>query len=174
MTATTQPLSLRLDGILQVKLPVTDLESSMRWYHDLLGLRLWVEFVEDGVLRGAGMIDPDGRFNIALRDRAVCASNPDLAGFDVVAFAPHTPEVLDDLVEHCGRLGIPNSGVQQRPGGCWLDIPDPDGTVLRFYHHTDPTDRFMGVEFRRDAAPTNYSVPHTDIPAQLTPSEEGS
>ena len=31
-------------------------------YRRLLDLRLWTEFVEDGVLRGAGLIDPQSRF----------------------------------------------------------------------------------------------------------------
>ncbi len=61
-------------GIAQVKIPVTDLARSVRWYRRLLGLRLWTEIVEDGVVRGAGLIDPQGRFGIALRDRSVCAS----------------------------------------------------------------------------------------------------
>lgn len=37
--------------------------------------------VEDGVLRGVGLIDALGRFDIALRDRTVCASQPVLDGF---------------------------------------------------------------------------------------------
>jgi hypothetical protein len=69
-------------------------------------VRLWTEFVEDGVLRGAGLIDPQGRFNIALRDRAACASEPSLDGFDVVAFLPASRSVLDDIAARCYRLGI--------------------------------------------------------------------
>ena len=78
-----------LDRIAQVKLPVTDLAVSVPWYCRLLDLRLWVEIVEDGVLRGAGLIDRAGRFNVSLRDREVCASTPDLTGFDVVFGAVH-------------------------------------------------------------------------------------
>lgn len=105
-----------VDGIAQVKLPVTDLECSIRWYRDLLDLRLWVEFVEDGVLRGAGLIDDQARYNIALRDRTVCASQPELRGFDVVALHPASRDVLDELIERCERLGIAHSGIQHRPG----------------------------------------------------------
>jgi catechol 2,3-dioxygenase-like lactoylglutathione lyase family enzyme len=43
-----------LDPIAQVKLPVTDLACSVTWYRQLLGLRLWTEFVEDGVLVAPG------------------------------------------------------------------------------------------------------------------------
>jgi len=135
-----------LDRIAQVKLPVTDLARSVTWYCRLLDLRLWAEFVEDGVLRGAGLIDPQGRFNVALRDRRVCSSQPNLHGFDVVAFLPASRSVLDDMVDRCERLGVAHSGIQDTPAGPRLDIPDPDGTVLRFYHFTDPTDGFTGIE----------------------------
>ncbi|MBG0568560.1 VOC family protein [Actinoplanes aureus] len=137
-----------LDRIAQIKLPVTDLARSVAWYRDLLDLRLWAEFLEDGVVRGVGLIDPRGRFNIALRDRSVCAASPDLRGFDVVAFLPASGSVLTELMDRCARLGIAHNGVEETPAGPRLDIPDPDGTVLRFYHFTESTDGFVGVESR--------------------------
>lgn len=148
-----------LHRIAQIKLPVTDLARSVAWYRDLLDLRLWAEFVEDGVLRGAGLIDPQGRFNIALRDRRVCAGRPQLRGFDVVAFQPASAAVLDDLVARCDRLGVAHSGIEHTPAGPRLDIPDPDGTVLRFYHFTGPTDRFTGIETRDGDYVGTYAVP---------------
>jgi hypothetical protein len=114
---------------------------------------------QDDVLRGAGLIDPQGRFNISLRDRTVCASRPDLNGFDVVAFLPASRSVLDDMVARCDRLGIRHNGIQETPAGALLDVPDPDGTVLRFYHFTDPTDGFTGVRFRHGRHVGNYHTP---------------
>ncbi|MBL7495831.1 VOC family protein [Frankia sp. CNm7] len=157
--STTSAGIIGLDRIAQVKLPVSDLAGSVAWYCRLLDLRLWVEIVEDGVPRGAGLIDPQGRFNIALRDRAACASQPDLNGFDVVAFLPGSRSVLHDMVARCARLGIGHGGIQDTPAGALLDIPDPDGTVLRFYHFTDPTDGFTGVEFRDGKHVGNYDIP---------------
>jgi catechol 2,3-dioxygenase-like lactoylglutathione lyase family enzyme len=148
-----------LGRIAQVKLPVSDLAVSVAWYRRLLDLRLWVEIVEDDVLRGAGLIDPQGRFNISLRDRTVCASRPDLNGFDVVAFLPASRSVLDDMVARCDRLGMRHNGIQETPAGALLDVPDPDGTVLRFYHFTDPTDGFTGVQFRHGRHVGNYHTP---------------
>lgn len=136
-----------IERIAQVKLPVSDLARSVAWYRDLLDLRLWAEFVEDGELRGAGLIDRGGRYNIALRDRTVCAGEPDLRGFDVVAFTPASREALDELVARCDRLGVAHRGIETRPTGFVLDVPDPDGTVLRFYLFTAPTSGFVGVEF---------------------------
>jgi catechol 2,3-dioxygenase-like lactoylglutathione lyase family enzyme len=148
-----------LDRIAQVKLPVTDLACSVTWYRRLLGLRLWIEFVEDGVLRGAGLIDPQGRFNIALRDRAACASQPSLDGFDVIAFLPTSRSVLEDLAARCDRLGIAHSGIYETGAGPRLDVPDPDGTVVRFYYYTGPTDRFTGIEMHDGRVVGTYDTP---------------
>ena len=148
-----------LDQIAQVKLPVTDLARSVRWYCALLDLRLWVEIVEDDVIRGAGLIDPEKRFNISLRDRSVCASQPDLTGFDVVAFLAAGRSVLSEVAERCDRLDIERTEIQDGPEGARLDVPDPDGTVLRFYHFTAPTDAFFGVELRDGREVGTYATP---------------
>jgi catechol 2,3-dioxygenase-like lactoylglutathione lyase family enzyme len=154
-----------LDRISQVKLPVTDLAVSVDFYRRLLDLRLWAEFVEDGVLRGAGLIDPRGRYTIALRERSVCAGRPRLDGFDVLAFVPESRTVLEEVVDRCDRLGIGHSGIQDTPAGPRLDVPDPDGTVLRFYHFTAPTDGFTGIETRDGRPVGTYDVPRTPRPA---------
>jgi catechol 2,3-dioxygenase-like lactoylglutathione lyase family enzyme len=154
-------------GIAQVKIPVTDVARSVRWYRRLLGLRLWTEIVEDGVVRGAGLIDPQGRFGIALRDRAVCASTPDLRGFDVVAFRPDSRAELEQLAARCTGLGIAHDGIRVTPGGELLDVPDPDGTVVRFYHFTAPTDGFTGVEFRNGAFVGTHRRSTLDEPTEI-------
>jgi len=158
-TETTRAPIAGLTRIGQVKLPVTDLARSVAWYRDLLGLRLWAEFVEDGVLRGAGLVDGDGRFAIALRERDACAGRPSLDGFDVVAFLPDAEDVLHELVARCERLGVVHHGIHRTPDGAALDIPDPDGTVLRFYHYTGPLTGFTGIETRDGAHVGRYGVP---------------
>ncbi|MFF5293036.1 VOC family protein [Paractinoplanes globisporus] len=147
-------------GLLQVKLPVTNLARSVDFYTRLLDLRLWVEIVEQGTLRGVGLIDRDGRYNISLRNREVCASTPDLTGFDVVAFRPTDRAALVRLAARCAAEGFTHGGVVDGPTGAVLDVTDPDGTVLRFYHFTAPTDGFTGVVFGDGGVETgHYSEP---------------
>lgn len=148
-----------LDQIAQVKLPVTDLARSVWWYTRFLGLRVWTEFAEDGVLRGAAMIDPHGRYSIALRDRIVCANTPDLRGFDIIAFRPASRAALDAIAERCDRLGIARGDIIETAAGPRLDVPDPDGTVLRFYHFTGATTGFAGIEFRGGVQVNVYDAP---------------
>jgi len=111
------------------------------------------------VLRGAGLIDPQGRFNVALRDRAVCASQPSLDGFDVIAFLPASRSVLEDIAARCDRLGIAHSGIYDTPAGPRLDAPDPDGTIVRFYYYTGPTEQFTGLEMRDGQVIGTYHTP---------------
>ena len=46
--------------VLHVKLPVSDLATSVRWYAALMDLELSREFVEDGELRGAALRSGEG------------------------------------------------------------------------------------------------------------------
>jgi hypothetical protein len=82
-----------------------------------------------------------------------------LSGFDVVAFLPAARSTLEEMAERCDRLGIARSEIVDGPEGSRLDVPDPDGTVLRFYHFTAPTDGFTGVEFRGGQQVGWYDVP---------------
>lgn len=149
------------DRIAQVKLPVTDLARSIAFYTRLLDLRLFSEFVEDGVLRGAGLIDAGESYSIALRDREVCANTPDLRGFDLLAFRPPSRAALAELIAHCARLGIEHREVVETPAGAILDVPDPDGTLVRFYCFEAPTSGFLGVESRDGAYVGSYAVPRS-------------
>lgn len=153
-----------ISAIAQVRLPVTDLARSIDWYCRLLSLRLWTEFVEDGELRGAGLIDDAQRFGVALRLREACAGTPDLAGFDVVAFRPADRPALDAIAARCDRLGIDRTPVRETPSGAVLDATDPDGTVVRFYQYSDPTDGFTGFEFDGGRLTGVYHAPRSGRP----------
>ncbi len=61
---------LGIDRIYHVKIPVTDVAASARWYSRLLDMRLAMEFVEDDALRGVELPQPATGIRIALRDRA--------------------------------------------------------------------------------------------------------
>jgi catechol 2,3-dioxygenase-like lactoylglutathione lyase family enzyme len=126
-------MGLGISRIRHVKLPVGDLRRSVAWYQALLGLQIAAEFSEQGVVRGVQLTDPDGGFAIALRDRRFCAGQPDLRGFDVFALEVDSVASLHALAARCEELGFEHSGVADRGEyGANLDVPDPDGTVLRF------------------------------------------
>ncbi|MFI6326004.1 VOC family protein [Nonomuraea sp. NPDC050556] len=165
-------MSLGLVRIRHAKLPVTDLRRSVDWYLALLDLEVAAEFSEQGVVRGAQLTAPDGGFAIALRERAFCASEPDLAGFDAFALEAESVQALHDLAARCERLGVACGGVQDRGEyGASLDIPDPDGTVLRFLaNNVIVPGRFLGLDVDASGQPSLYEKPRLKDP-MTTPSE---
>lgn len=147
---TLQIVKLPIVGVRQIKLPVSDLARSARWYADLFDLELANEFYEDSAVRGVVLADHAGGFVIGLREREYCASSPVLNGFDVCAFMLRTPEQMTSVIARCDELGIAHGDVHDRGEfGIAMDIADPDGTVLRFVAgpHTGPPGTFAGLEF---------------------------
>ena len=143
-------VKLPIVGVRQIKLPVTDLAVSARWYADFFELELANEFFEDGAVRGVVLADHEAGFVIGLREREYCASTPDLGGFDVCAFMLGSPEDMSTVIERCAELGIEHGEVHDRGDfGLALDIADPDGAMLRFVAgpHTGPPGAFAGIEF---------------------------
>ena len=67
-----------------------------------------------------------------------------------MAFTPSSRESLDELVARCDARGFARSEIVDFGDGSILDIvPDPDGTVLRFYDFTcaGRKDVFTGYSF---------------------------
>ena len=129
-----------LAGIHHLKLPVTDLATSLEWYRSRLGYELQIEFVEQGQLMGVGLAHPQGGPDLALRldpGRARAA-----AGFDYFAIGVPDKPAMERLAARLDALGQVHAGVHQASFG-WIlpEVLDPDGHTLRFYtmaHHTDP------------------------------------
>ena len=166
-------MGIGMTKIHHVKIPVTDLERSVAWYARLLDLVPLREFVEQGALRGAALRSPEAGFSFALRQRQFCASQPDLAGFDVVAVHMASRHALAALAARCDRLGIGRSPIQDRgPNEAVVDVPDPDGTVLRFLweRENEQTLRFAGLSFEADRPPALYDTPRLSIPETEPPS----
>jgi catechol 2,3-dioxygenase-like lactoylglutathione lyase family enzyme len=154
-------MGIGLARIRQVKIPVTDLAGSVRWYLHALDLELAAEFVEQGELRGAVLADHDSGFVVALRDRDLCPNRPDLSGFDVVGFEIADRDTFHQIVARWDELGLDHTEVWD--GGQYglsVDLPDPDGTVLRFLCDS-PIGRtkFSGVAYDEDGQVTFYDIP---------------
>jgi hypothetical protein len=110
---------------------------------------------------GVVLADHEAGFVIGLRQREHCASTPVLDGFDVCAFMLRTPEDMSTVIARCAELGIEHGDIHDRGDfGIAMDIPDPDGTVLRFVAgpHTGPPGAFVGFEFG-SGPPVQYVEP---------------
>lgn len=121
-----------LTGFHHVKFPVSDIRRSLTWYERVLGFRVQLEFVEDGVLEGVALTDPGGTVSLALRH------DPDhvagLSGFDPVALCVPADAALQAWRRRLDDLGETHGGiVTGHVGSVLVGLHDPDGIEIRFY-----------------------------------------
>lgn len=133
-----------LAGIHHVKLPVTDLARSRAWYERVFGLKVTVEFPEDGVVMGvAGEVPGLGDTMLTLRVNPRAAAGCE--DFDPVSFGVRDREHIEEWVSHLDSLGISHSPVIDATIGWLLVFSDPDGLQLHLYswakHGIDQTGR---------------------------------
>ena len=122
-----------LSGFHHVKLPVSDLGRSREWYATVLGLRVEIEFVEDGVVQGLALADETGRLRLALRRDPVRAAA--LAGFDPIALQVPDRDDVEHWRARLDDLGRPHGGVitGHNGGSVLVGLHDPDGIEIRLY-----------------------------------------
>jgi len=115
------PAKFELTGINHVIYPVTDVERSLRFYRDMLGIKQ-IAVMQPGVPpeRMAWLQLPSGVMLHLIRSENVPAANPVHIAFEIADF-----DETERAVEAAG-LEILNSGVRD-DGQQFLFFYDPDG-----------------------------------------------
>jgi catechol 2,3-dioxygenase-like lactoylglutathione lyase family enzyme len=121
-----------LSGFHHVKVPVSDIHRSLKWYERVLGLRVQLEFIEEGVLKGVALADPGQTVALALRHDPERAAG--IAGFDPVALCVPGLDGLQAWQQQLDDLGEPHGGiVAGHAGSVIAGLHDPDGIEIRLY-----------------------------------------
>ena len=123
-----------LTGFHHVALTVTDLERSVAWYTQVLGLEEL--FRETGDVRNASVLGfTNGAFAVGLVQHAGSdpGFDPRTVGLDHVSFTVKLEEGLHDWVTRLEAAGIEHSGVIDVPPGAILNFEDPDGIALSIF-----------------------------------------
>ena len=128
--------NVEFTGIHHVKLPVSDLARSQKWYERVLGYTVELEFPDDdGVVRGVGGRLPGASVLVGLRQNEKAAAGN--AGFDPVGFAIADRAAAEAWSAHFDALGVRHSEIRNATRGWAIDVYDPDGMTVRLYSTGD-------------------------------------
>jgi catechol 2,3-dioxygenase-like lactoylglutathione lyase family enzyme len=125
-----------ITGFHHLALTVRDLEKSVGWYSELLGLNKIRELPDEG--RGAKVIclQPDCKLVIGFTQHR---SNPGdgfsefRTGMDHVAFAVSSQAELEDWQARFQERGIEHSEIKPSALGSLITFRDPDNIQLEVY-----------------------------------------
>jgi catechol 2,3-dioxygenase-like lactoylglutathione lyase family enzyme len=122
-----------VSGFHHVKLPVSDLARTRDWYERVLGFSVDIEFVEDGVVTGLALTDPDGTVAVALRHDPARATA--LSGFDAISLRVPTRDGVKEWRARLDELGEKHGALMtgHRGGTVLCGLHDPDGVEIRLY-----------------------------------------
>lgn len=126
------PCAHLIKGLHSLRIPVSDVWASRDWYAETLGFSPILDVEEEAAVIGVVIRHPSG-VQLSLHhdpDRTVAMS-----GFVALTLDVPNREELETCAEALGRIGQRHSQIAQGHLGWFLDIPDPDGILVRL--HTD-------------------------------------
>jgi glyoxylase I family protein len=129
----------RITGALSPTLTVTNLERSLSWYRDLLGMTVRRAYEPpDKSQRDACLVEPGTGLEICLVEYTNGARQPFnefVPGLDHLEFLVADRTDLDVWVQRLDTLGIAHSGVKEPPytANAILTFRDPDNIQLEFF-----------------------------------------
>lgn len=134
MTSTIPAVSPGITGIHHLKIPVTDLQRSLKWYETALGAvrqPQFDHFLPDGTLFAHILEVPGLGYPLELRLAPGMARN--MRGFDPIVFAVQGRGDLQKWEQFLELVGIEHSSILRGIIGWLLVFTDPDGLSIRLY-----------------------------------------
>jgi len=131
-----------LGGLHHIGITVTDLQRSVRWYSDMLGMIQWMDEQYPGG-RAAGLMRPGTHVFIGLDSHDRNAGEPfapHRTGLDHLALAATTRAELDVWRTHLTGAGVACGEIAEHaePVPCALfTFADPDGIALELIYIYD-------------------------------------
>lgn len=126
-------------SIHHVSFTVTDIDQSVAWYKDVLGLsELMKEDHPDGHGYAIILGKPDFSMCVGLHTHSTNAAEPSdetRTGLDHVSFSVASRADLDTWAEHFNNLGVSQSPVNDQGAYAVLVFRDPDNIQLELISH---------------------------------------
>ena len=131
------PTPSSLTRLTHLSLSVTDLDRSLAFYRDVLGLPVFVPPFEGEVFDGREALLLVGGMALNLqahRRTSGDAFDPSRTGLDHLAFSVATQAELEAWAQHLSDQGVAHSGIKPVPGyGVMIELRDPDGIQLELH-----------------------------------------
>jgi catechol 2,3-dioxygenase-like lactoylglutathione lyase family enzyme len=124
-----------IDGLHHIRIPVTDAWRSRDWYM-ILGFAPLLDFEEEKTLVGVVLRHRSGLV-VGLHQDPVRAE--ELRGFALLGLAVSDQSQLERWAQYFDGLGIAHRPLEEGHLGFYLDVPDPDGIVVRFHSGPAPS-----------------------------------
>lgn len=126
-----------IKGFTHVSLSVRDLDASLTFYRDILGLPVLAAPYEGDVFNGREAMVLAGRTALCLQCHSANIGNPFdplQTGLDHIALAVASKQDLDAYAEHLTGAGVEHSGVKPLPGyGEFIELREPDGILVELH-----------------------------------------
>jgi len=122
-------------GFHHVRVPVRDAWISRDWYMLVFGFVPLLDLEEEQGLVGVVLRHPLG-FVLGLHQDATRATA--LRGFAVLGFSVGNQAGLQKWLEKLDHLGISHGPLEEGHLGWYMDVPDPDGILIRLHTGTAP------------------------------------
>jgi catechol 2,3-dioxygenase-like lactoylglutathione lyase family enzyme len=136
-------MSVPITGFSHVRVTVTDIARSRRFYDEVLGLPVAFEVPADAddaareqmwwLFGGVVYQVPGGFFGLRPVAPDDDRFDEDRAGLDHVSFKVPTRADLDAAATKLDGLGIAHAGVKDIGPGCLLEFRDPDNIALELW-----------------------------------------
>ncbi|RTL69664.1 MAG: VOC family protein [Pseudonocardiaceae bacterium] len=136
-------MPIPVSGFSHVRITVTDIERSKRFYDDVLGLPVAFQLPPDAdektreenwwLFGGVVYQVPGGFFGLRPVAPADDSFTEDRAGLDHLSFAVPSRADLDAAAARLDELGIAHEGVKDIGIGCLLEFRDPDNIALELW-----------------------------------------
>jgi hypothetical protein len=128
-----EPFSHLIDGLHDVRLPVSDPWVSRAWYMSVLAFEPMLDLQEEAGLVGVVLRHASGLVVGLHQDRVRAAG---ISGFVVLTLSVADRAALHACATRLDEMGQTHSDIEQGHVGWYLDVADPDGIVIRLHTAT--------------------------------------
>lgn len=128
---------MAIKGLTHISLSVTNLDRSVGFYRDVLGLPTLVDRFDGSAFDGEEVMLLAGRTALCLQAHTANGGehfDPRRTGLDHLAFAVESMYQLEEHASRLTELGIVHSGIRPITGfGHVIELRDPDGIQLELH-----------------------------------------